>query len=195
MRRPLLSTDGQGVIELALVLPFLLVLALGVVETGYMLLDQHIVVKLTREGSNLISRDTDLQDALTVLRNMSSRPVNFDDGSSRLIFSVVKRGSTSGTANFDRDILYQRYAFGGLTGVQSVLQTAGAGSFGGPPEYVALNSDTNTNLRLVNKPADLVLIQGGLVYVTEVFTNHSHLTPLSQFGLTLPTTLYSIAYF
>ena len=41
---------------------------LGVVETSYGLLDQHVVTKLTREGSNLISRDTSLQDAAAVWR-------------------------------------------------------------------------------------------------------------------------------
>ena len=50
-------------------------LVLGVVEVSYALLDQHVVTKLTREGSNLISRDTSLQDAATAMRSMSSRPV------------------------------------------------------------------------------------------------------------------------
>ena len=44
-------------------MPLVLVLVLGVIEVGYALLDQHVVTKLTREGSNLISRDTSLADA------------------------------------------------------------------------------------------------------------------------------------
>jgi hypothetical protein len=186
---------GQAVIEFTLVMPLLLLVALGAVETSYLMLDEHVVTRLARESANLISRDTDLQSAATVLRSMTSRPVNFDDGSSLLVLSVVKRGAASGTPNYDRDILYQRYTFGQLPGSQSVLQTAGAGTFGGPPGYIAINSDTDSNLRLVNKPPNLVLLRGGLVYVAEIFTRHDHLTPLDRFGLTLPDRLYAIAYF
>ena len=49
-------------------------LSLGVVEVGYALLDQHVVTKLTREGSNLISRDVTLQDAATAMQSMTTRP-------------------------------------------------------------------------------------------------------------------------
>ena len=39
------------------------------------------------------------------------------------------------------------------------------------------------------------MTRGGLVYVTEIFTTHNLLTPLDRFGVTVPNTLYSIAYF
>ena len=51
---------GQSMVEFAMVLPFLMVIVLGVVEVGYALLDQHVVTKLAREGANLISRDATL---------------------------------------------------------------------------------------------------------------------------------------
>ena len=69
---------------------WLWVLVLGVVEVGFALLDQQVVTKLTREGSNLISRDVTLQDAATAVKTMRTAPVDFDNGS-RLIFSVVKK--------------------------------------------------------------------------------------------------------
>ena len=37
--------------------------------------------------------------------------------------------------------------------------------------------------------------RGDLLYVTEVFTRHPWITPLTRFGVAVPTTLYSIAYF
>ena len=52
------SPRGQSAVEFALVLPFLVVLVLGLTELGYALLDSHIATKLTRESSNLISRDS-----------------------------------------------------------------------------------------------------------------------------------------
>jgi len=187
------GSGGQSLVEFALVLPLILLLVLGVVEVGYALLDAHVVTKLTREGSNLISRDTTLQDAASAMRSMSSRPVNFSNGSSKLIFSVIKRGATTGTSNFNKDILYQRYEIGSLS-AQSALATRGTGSFGVGPEYQAANADTDTNLQLTNLPANM-MVAGGMVYVTEIYTRHVLITPLDRFGVTVPQLLYSIAYF
>jgi hypothetical protein len=110
-----------------------------------------------------------------------------------MIFSVVKMGATSGTSNFNKEVLYQRYQYGTLS-AQSTLITKGAGGFGGAPDYQAANSDTDTNLQITNLPANLVGT-GGLIYVTEVYTKHTLITPLDRLGIAVPTTLYSIAYF
>jgi hypothetical protein len=189
----LLDARGQSIVEFAFLTPLILVVALGVIEFGYALLDQHVVTKLTREGSNLISRDTTLDDAITAMRSMSTAPVDFSTRS-RVIFSVLKKGATTNTANYDRVILYQRAEYGSLAGA-SGLRMAGSGTFGGGPDYVALNSDTNAGLQIANLPSYLDVTRGGLVYVTEIFTTHNLLTPLDGFGVTVPNTLYSIAYF
>lgn len=188
------ACNGQGLVEFAVVLPLLLLLALGVVEAGYLLLDQHVVTKLAREGSNLISRDTSLQDAATAMRTMSTRPVNLNSGS-KLIFSVIKKGATAGTANFDKEILYQRYEFGNLAGATSAVKTKGNGSFRGAPDYEAVNSDTDANLQITKLPVTLALVRGGMIYVTEIYTKHPLITPVDRFGFRLPGTLYSVAYF
>ena len=194
MNKKLLDARGQSLIEFALLSPLILVVALGVIEFGYALLDQHVVTKLTREGSNLISRDTTIDDAITFMRSLSTRPVDFNTRS-RVIFSVLKKGSTTSTANYDQVILYQRAEYGtGVTG-SSGLRMRGSGTFGGGPDYVAQNSDTNAGLQIANLPAYLDVTRGGLVYVTEIFTTHDLLTPLDLFGVTVPNTLYSIAYF
>jgi hypothetical protein len=135
-----------------------------------------------------------VQDAATAMKAMSSAPVNFDNGSSRIIFSVIKKGATTGSANYDKMVLYQRYEYGTFAGV-SQLRTRGAGSFGGPPDYEATNSDGNANLQVTNLPANLVSVPGGMIYVTEIYTRHTLITPFNRFGVTVPETLYSIAYF
>jgi len=183
--------SGQGLLEFGLVLPLVMVLVLGVIEVSYALLDQHIVTKLAREGSNLISRDTSLADAATAMRDMSSRPVNFTDGSSKVIFSVVKNVATVGAANYNKPVLYQRYEYGSLTG-SSVLNNSG-GSFGPSPGFVATNSDNDTSLQVTGLPATMSL--GGMLYITEIYTKHPLITPLDRFGITVPPKLYSIAYF
>jgi Flp pilus assembly pilin Flp len=193
MKRLLRNTRGQSVVEFAVILPLLLVVVLGVIEISYALLDQHVVTKLSREGSNLISRDTSLADAAAAMKSMSGRPVDFNTHS-RLIFSVVRRGATTGTSNFLKDVLYQRYEYGALAATSKV-STRGAGSYGAGPEYEAANADSDTNLQVTNLPSGIVLTTGGTIYITEIFTTHELITPFDKFGVTVPSTLYSIAYF
>ena len=187
------SEAGQGIVEMALVLPVTVLIALGVVELSYALLHEHILSKVSREGANLISRDVTLLDAGTALRKMQTPPVDLDRGS-RVIFSVLKKGATVGTANYDRVVLYQRYAVGSISAA-SILSTAGAGVFGPAPDFQAVNSDTDTNLRITDLPPELNIPRGGLLYVSEVFTDHEVLTPLHRFGITVPPRLHSVAYF
>jgi TadE-like protein len=187
------GTGGQSILEFAVILPLALLLVLGVIEVGYALVDQHLVTRLTREGSNLISRDTSLEDAATVMKTMSSPPVDFTS-TSRLIFSVIKRGGTTGTSNYDKLILYQRYEYGALP-ASSKLAIRGSGSFAGAPDFEAVNSDSNTGLQVTNVAPDLVSVKGGMIYITEIYTTHKLITPIDGFGVPVPKLLYSIAYF
>lgn len=57
---------GQDVAEMAIVLPFLLVIVLGVVEFGTIFGRQHTLTSLGREGANIAARGEPL-DAVTVL--------------------------------------------------------------------------------------------------------------------------------
>jgi hypothetical protein len=188
------NASGQAMVEFALVLPFLFVLVLGIAELGYALLDSHIVTKMTRESSNLISRDASIQDAVTAMVGMSSRPVNFTNGSSKIIFSVIMKVATPGVANTGQPILYQRYVYGTFPGT-SALITSGTGSYGGAPDYQAANADTDTRLRVTNLPNASTMPLGGMMYVTEIYTRHTLITPLDRFGIAVPQSLYSIAYF
>src|SRR5204862_1807049 len=100
-------------LEFAFMMPLICVLALGVAEFGWALLDAHIVTRLAREGSNLTSRDTSLQDASSALQGMSTRPVDFTAlGGSKMILSVIRNVSTIGAANYNKPVLYQRYEYG-----------------------------------------------------------------------------------
>lgn len=195
-KRPcvLTSSSGQSLVEFAMLLPFVLVIALGVVEVGWALLDSLVVTSLSREGSNLISRDTSLQDAGTALTSMSSLPVNFASGSTA-IFSVIRMGATTGTANYNALVLYQRMQFGTFAGSATSQLTSAGGTFGGAPNYSANNPDSDTTLQVTGLPANLIIAPGGTIYVTEIFTTHTWITPLNNFGIMVPQTLYSIAYF
>ena len=84
-------------------------------RSGYALLDQHVVTKLAREGSNLISRNTTLAAAGDVMLSMGTRPVNFAaGGGSKLILSVIKMGAVEPPNAELRHPSYQRYEVGNL---------------------------------------------------------------------------------
>ena len=193
MRKPSLrSESGQSILEFAIMMPVICVLALGVTEMGWALLDAHIVTRLAREGSNLISRDTSLQDAASAMQGMSTRPVDFTAGS-KVIFSVIKNVATIGAANYGKPVLYERYEYGTFAG-SSTLSSSG-GTFGPAPDYTATNSDNDTSLQVTGLPPNVGTTLGGMVYVTEIYSPHALITPFNAFGFSLPQSLYSIAYF
>ena len=187
------GTSGQSVLEFAIVMPLICILALGVAEVGYELLDMHVVTRLAREGSNLISRDTTLQDAANAMQGMSTRPVDFNNGS-KVILSVLRNVATTGAPNYNKPVLYQRYEYGSFP-ASSALTITGSASFGPAPEYQVANSDSNTGLQVTNLPPNVGNTLGGMIYVTEIFSPHALLTPFNLFGFTMPQSLYSIAYF
>jgi Flp pilus assembly protein TadG len=189
------SSSGQSLLEFAMILPLVLGLSLGVIEVGYALLDQHVITKLAREGSNLISRNTTMVATGDVMLSMSTRPVNFAaGGGSRLILSVIRKGAV-GTPNAGFDILYQRYEVGNLAKSSTLACSAGTGSWPSAADYAAPNADNNTSLRVTaGLPVNLVSV-GSFIYVTEIWTRHPLITPFDRFGVVVPQFLYSIAYF
>ena len=187
------SERGQTLVEMAFVLPIILTVSLGVVEVSYAVLHQHVISRITREGANLISRDVTLLDASNAIKNMTTTPVDFTNGS-QLVLSVLRKGAVVGSTNYDKIVLYQRYSIGTL-GTNSTLTTAGPPTLGPAPDFRAANSDSDANLQITNLPASVDITRGGLLYVAEVFTTHAPLTPLDKFGVTVPPTLQSIAFF
>ena len=167
-------------------------MCLGVVEVSYALLDQHVITKLSR-GIEPDLRDTSLADSAAAWKAMDGRPVDFSS-KARMICSVVRRGATTGTSNFDKDVLYERYEYGALSD-SSMISTRGSASYGTGPDYAAANPDGDTNIQVTNLPAGITLTTGGTLYITEIYVQHELITPFDKFGVNVPKILYSIAYF
>ena len=65
--RLLRTESGQELVEFALALPLLLILFLGLVEAGNSLSIKHKIAVLTREGANIASRGSSLEETLTAV--------------------------------------------------------------------------------------------------------------------------------
>ena len=186
------KSEGQSVVELALVLPLILLLVLGVIEMGYALYEDHLIIKLAREGSNLISRQSTFTEVEAALQAAASAPVTFD-ANGKLILSVIKLGT--GGANLDKPIISQRHVLGSLN-ASSILGEPPATAYDGTPNYAAKDADNDANIRITGAlPNGLTLTAGQSVYITEVYARHNLITPFDKFGISLPTSLYASAYF
>jgi Flp pilus assembly protein TadG len=184
------AAHGQSIVEFAICLPMLLLLSLGVVETSNALMSQHVITKIAREGSNMISRETKLAATATALRTMDANSANFNS-TTKVIFSVLMRSQTGNNNGFL--VLYQRMEFGNLSLGASRLN--GSGSFNSANDYTANNPNGDTGLRVTNAPSGIAADPGGMIYVTEVYRQYDTLTPVRNIGLPIPSLLYSIAYF
>lgn len=193
MRNRLRDQSGQSVAEMAMMLPLIVTLSLGIIELGYALLDQHVVAKMSREGSNLISRDASIQFAFQALQSMRTGNIDFTS-SSKVIFTVVKQ-PTSGT-NAGVNVVAARYTGGAAVGGGSAITCSGcSGNLGSAPDYMAADPDNTSSLRVTAGVPAGSIGPGGYLYVTEIFTNHPLITPFDRLGIAVPTSLYSIAYF
>lgn len=184
------AARGQSIVEFAICLPVLLLLSLGVVETSNALMSQHVITKIAREGSNMISRETKLAATATALRTMDANSASFNT-TTKVIFSVLLRSESGSNSGFL--VLYQRMEFGNLALGASRLN--GSGSFNSANDYTANNPNGDTGLRVTNAPSGIASDPGGMIYVTEVYRQYNTITPVRNIGVPIPSLLYSIAYF
>jgi Flp pilus assembly protein TadG len=59
---------GQGLTELALSVPLLMILALGMIEVNRAIETNHVISTLTREGANVASRGSTLDETVAATR-------------------------------------------------------------------------------------------------------------------------------
>jgi len=183
---------GQSLVEFSMVVPLVLTLVLGVIEVSYALFEDHLIIKLAREGANLISRGTSLGQAETSLLAATTAPVAFNT-KGKLVLSVIKLGDSG--ANLNVPIISQRRVVGTLT-ANSVLGNPPASSYSGGPHYTAVNPNNDSSIRVAGAlPNGLTLAAGQSVYITEVYTRHDLITPFQRLGVSLPSNLYASAYF
>lgn len=90
------DTRGQGLVELALVLPLLVLLLLGIVELGFTMYDYLTLATANREGVRLASRARFTDEMVTQLVVSSSGLIEQDDGSFKPNMVLIGEGANLG---------------------------------------------------------------------------------------------------
>ncbi len=177
--RKLSEARGNIVVELALVLPLLLLLALGVAEYSLSIHANNIIVNISREGANLASRTSsapkDIMDALAE----TAGSLNMNDNS--IMYITRLRGQADGSPGA---LEQHRRLMGGFSPLSKIWSCSfgwHAGSCISPDP----NDPPKANL-------DMALNPGELVDVVEVFYNSQ---PDTHYVIKHDSVLYSRTVF
>lgn len=172
------NNSGQALVELALIMPMLMIFVFGIVDYTRALYDQEVITNLAGEGSSMASRSADLSG--TVPAVWSDADIDMTDNGCVIMTSVAS--PTSGSYKVTGQVLsticnspaaskigcYPPPSSCGNAVIPSLVQTV-------------IQSSTNPN-----------------VYITEVFFNFSPVTPVGSFlhaSNFLPSQLYAVAYY
>jgi len=170
--------SGQALVEFMLVALILLVLLFGLIDFSRAISTWQVMVNVSREGSNLAARGYGsnatqvISIALgTVVSNAA--PLNISQNGVVIITAVANSNGTF--------VVTQQMSLGALTATSKVAPKGTAST----PTMPISNNSTVT----FPQPNQTT-------YVTEVFYSYSPVTPIGTIiGLTLPPTLYDVAYF
>ena len=185
------GSRGQTLAEVAIALPLLIVLLVGMLQVGWVLYQGHVSRKIAREGANLLSRQVTFPNTETVIQGSQPYPGGTFDANAKLILSVVKLGT--GGQNNGLPIITARHSIGSLGGT-SLIGNPGGGSYTGSPSYNAVNPDNDTGIR-ATLPVGLTLAAGQSVFVSELYTRRSDMASMAFWNIQFPATLYASAFF
>lgn len=114
MTPPLLTKlrdrSGQGLVELALLLPVLIVLTLGLIDLSRAIHAHNCIVNMSREGANLASRSMlihDLKGRQTIMNSLAGTAQTLDMKSNGMMYLIRVRNS-GGFTELDAEAWKQR---------------------------------------------------------------------------------------
>ncbi len=183
-RRLTANESGQAMVEFALIVPLLLILVSASIDFGRALYTMQVMAQLTRQGSNLASRDDTLPNAVSALIAGESG-LNIATYGEVIITQVTNTGTTASPA----------YTMTGQATGGGLVEASRIGT------YVSGGTDKAT------MPAAFVagtLQASQSTYITEIFYQFTPLTPLLTLtqnwpskgaGIALPSMLYDYTYF
>jgi hypothetical protein len=170
LRKLKMGKKGIAALELALILPILLVLVFGIIDFGRLIRARLIVTNVSREGGSMASRSVsspnDVLNILTMLQ-ASGKPLDLN-GSGRIYVSKIKAGTSITTPDpyIDTSLSKSR----GSLGYPSRIG-------GGPP--LGLSDALYQHLEFEGPPQNTSDIAE--VWVVEVYYKYKPITPLPNF--------------
>lgn len=158
---------GQVLLEFAVSAAVMMVLVFGIVDFSRAIYQRQVMCNLAAEGSSMASRDPNLSATASAL-DTASYPFNLNTNG-KIIISAVFNNNNSLQ-------LTDQSTLGSLAATSKV-----GSSIGG----------TATLPQSAKPPVNQT------VYVTEIFSLYSSITPVGKFvsGLTFPTQIYEVAYY
>jgi len=167
---------GQAAAEFAVVAPLLLVLICGAIDFGRALNDVQIMADLTRQGSNLASRGTPLNESSAAVVSGASGLdlVHYGDVISTSVTNENGAYKISGQDSSTSD---------GLTKLSATSK---------------IGTGVGATATLPTAAQNAIPQNGQTVFVTEIFFTFTPATPIgamTQNVISMPSTLYDSAYF
>jgi Flp pilus assembly protein TadG len=186
------QSNGQSVVELALILPVLLLLSFGVIEYSRSILTKNIITNMSREGANLAARTQELPQ--TIMDAIATTAEPLDLGTNGMIFITEVMGVDDGTGTDTANPTIQaqyRYVNGGYSANSMVWSgcsswTGGECTVSGSP-IADLEGDGGTISGM-----EAAINEGQTVYAVEVFYDYA---PIISYVLNNHLEIYSCNVF
>lgn len=171
------NNSGQALLELALIMPMLMIFVFGIVDYTRALYDQEVITNLAGEGSSMASRGAGL--AATAAAVWSDADIDMADNGCVIITSIAS--PTAGSYK----VTGQAY---------STVCNSGSSKIGCfPPPSSCGNATIPTLVQTVVQTST-----NPNAYITEVYFKFTPVTPVGSFlhaSNFLPSQLYSVAYY
>jgi len=160
--------SGQALVEFAVIAPLLFILAFGIIDFSRAIYHMQVMTGLTRQGSNLASRGTDLPTTVASVI-AGDAPLDLNKNGEVIVSSVTNTG-----------------------GVFKISGQLSQGAMTAPSK-IGVGVGTTATLPAA---AATVLQPNQTIYVTEVYYSYQPITPIrNMLKIALPSTLYDVAYF
>ena len=166
---------GAALVELAFLLPILIVMVLGIIDFGRLIHARLVVTNVSREGGSLGSRDIRVGNQLVNMLLSSAAPFNLSGGDGRIYVTKIRAGESL----LDPEPYIHSRATGGTLDVPSGI----TGNVGDTPGGLQNPIYGHLRFREANNTSDI-----SEVTIVEVFYLYRTITPLPEFvqGLILP---------
>jgi len=163
--------SGAALLEMALLLPPLVVLVLGVIDLGRLIHARLVVTNVSREGGSLASRDIRVGNDLISMLQSSATPFNLQT-QGRIYVIKIKAGET----RYDPLPYIDSRASGGGNSASSSI----TGNLGDTPGGLSSTMMNHLTFRTAINTSELSEIS-----IVEVFYHYRPITPLPNFVLNL----------